>query len=212
MTRHQRRPGRKSRGRSYTPAEKAAAVELVREHGIAETVRRTGYPKQTLQRWAKTAGIDSAPRVLSQVAAAAEAVRLRAVDAKVDAVALLEEQLTGAARAVGDIVEANRLAVHMIVALPPDQIRIEVGMAGPYPVIEDDDVRAAVARVLALRESTLPFRDLVGAQTRAVHDLALLNGEATERVGLVAEINPALVPPAMDEAPVLELAAGRAAS
>lgn len=210
MTRPRERSDPKRR-RHYDIDQRAAAVELVREHGLASAARESRIPKTTLNRWAKAAGASSNAVVVSRTAAAAQAVRDRAIDASYDAVTLIEAQLIGAARSIGDLVAANQLAVELVTGLPPGAIVVKTGIAGPYAVIEDQDARDAVARLLALR-ATVPLRDLVGVQTRAVHDLALLNGEATERIGLIAEINPALVPPAMDDVRILELISAERAS
>lgn len=44
--------------RSYTVEERAEAVALVAEHGLAHTWRETGIPKPTLARWADEAGVE----------------------------------------------------------------------------------------------------------------------------------------------------------
>jgi hypothetical protein len=41
----------------YTSEERAAAIELLREHGLAETWRMTGISKPTLSLWGKDAGL-----------------------------------------------------------------------------------------------------------------------------------------------------------
>jgi hypothetical protein len=43
--------------RTHTPAERATALELYREHGGAEASRRTGIASATIRQWAKRSGV-----------------------------------------------------------------------------------------------------------------------------------------------------------
>lgn len=69
----------------YTAARKAELLALYREHGAAETARRTGVPKGTLTSLAKRAGVTSAAAETTRAATAqyvanADARRARLAD------------------------------------------------------------------------------------------------------------------------------------
>ncbi len=68
--------------RTYSPDEKAAALVLYAEHGLAETWRRTGIPKPTIASWVTRAGLphtDSTIKTRAATEAATErAERIRA--------------------------------------------------------------------------------------------------------------------------------------
>lgn len=46
--------------RTYTPEQRAEALELYAQHGAVETCRRTGIAKGTLQSWAHRSGVATA--------------------------------------------------------------------------------------------------------------------------------------------------------
>jgi transposase-like protein len=68
--------------REYSPDEKANALALYAEVGLAEAWRRTGIPKPTIASWARRAGLPhtdaSAKTREATIAAAARADQLRA--------------------------------------------------------------------------------------------------------------------------------------
>ena len=68
--------------REYTDEQKAEALALYPELGVAETWRRTGIPKPTIASWARRAGLphtDAATKTReATIAAAARADQLRA--------------------------------------------------------------------------------------------------------------------------------------
>lgn len=69
--------------RTYTQPEKADAVALYVEHGLAEAHHRTGIPKVNLKRWANTQGVDTAAigeRASAKTAAATQASQQRWAD------------------------------------------------------------------------------------------------------------------------------------
>lgn len=43
--------------RTYTPEEKAHALEIYIAHGPCRAARETGFPKPTIRKWAKAAGL-----------------------------------------------------------------------------------------------------------------------------------------------------------
>lgn len=59
--------------KTYTQAQKADAVALVAEHGIAHAHRETGIPKSSLSRWAAAAGVDLGTLQREKTAHAVEA-------------------------------------------------------------------------------------------------------------------------------------------
>lgn len=61
--------------RTYTAKERAEAVALVAEHGLAHTWHATGIPKPTLARWADDAGLERTGT--EKTRAATEALRAR---------------------------------------------------------------------------------------------------------------------------------------
>lgn len=69
--------------RTYTDTQKADAVNLYVEHGLAEAHHRTGIPKVNLKRWANTQGVDTAAigeRASAKTAAATQASQQRWAD------------------------------------------------------------------------------------------------------------------------------------
>ena len=129
------------RGRPIPDDVRAAAVEIVREHGLAEAVRRTGQAKNSLRSWAQKAGIDLTGRTSERNRQAAEA---------------------SAARRRALVAEAERTSRH-----------------NSLTVVRDLALQQTVARI---RTESMDDRSLIGAWTRATHDLALLSGQATERL------------------------------
>lgn len=78
------------------PEQRAAAIAVYREHGLAEAHRVSGIPKSTLRDWAKAEGLDPrelASASLDQVAAANEAREARIVAMRLE----LRENLLSAA-------------------------------------------------------------------------------------------------------------------
>lgn len=70
------------------PEQRAAAIAVYREHGLAEAARRTGIPKTTLRRWAREEGLDTA-----ELAGAAALRTDAATEARKSYVAELREEL-----------------------------------------------------------------------------------------------------------------------
>lgn len=193
-----------ARSGTYSPEDKAAALALVEEHGTAHAHRETGIPKATLSRWTKAAGIDTAAIQRHHTAAATEAVRARSAEVRASTLELLEQHIAQAGDYLATVAGVNALAAQLIARADPDRIEVAVGMAGPYAVVTDP-LAAEVSKVaLALAGLPLAVRDAEGLLTRAVHDLQLLRGEATERGELLVEFD---VPrPTASSAPVLEVA------
>lgn len=183
----------------YTAEQRAEALRLVETQGTAHAHKVTGVPKPTLTRWAKAAGLDTEAAARRRTAAATEAVRARAAEVKLGTVELLEQHIAQAGDYLRTVAGVNALAAQRIAAADPDLIKIATGIAGPYAVVEDADAQEAAKVALALAGLPLAVRDAEGLLTRAIHDLQLLRGEATERGELLVEFNvPRPTPPAGD--------------
>jgi hypothetical protein len=164
-------------------------VTLLREEGMAAAHDATGVPKATLSKWARVEGIDLGDAAKARTASATEAVRERAARARVDTVKLLEDHLGEAGSYLAAVVTANALAAEAIVGLAPEALVPIVDPETGEVRIGITDETVARTKTLALALSSLPLavRDAEGIVTRAIHDLQLLKGEATERGELVVE-------------------------
>lgn len=190
---------RASPGRRYTEEERTEALLLVEEKGTAHAHKVTGIPKQTLSRWTAAAGIDTAGAARARTVAATEASRARAAEVSLSTVELLEQHVAQAGDYLATIAGVNALAARTIAALDPDLIEYVSTMGGPVPVVKDRTAQDLKKIADALGSLPLAVRDAEGLITRAVHDLQLLKGEATERGELVVEFNvprPAAAPAA----------------
>ena len=171
----------------YTEADKAKALAMLEAGGMAATHRATGIPKSTLNRWAKAAGVDLGDQARTRTKVATEAVRARAAEVKLNTVELLEGHLAQAGHFLATIAGINAQAADAIADLDPDLIAYVSTMAGPKAVINDANTSSLVKRADALALLPLAVRDAEGIVTRAIHDLQLLRGEATERGDLRVE-------------------------
>lgn len=99
----------------------------------------------------------------------------------------LEQLIASAGSYLATTTSANDDAAALIAALDPERISLEVGLSGPYAVVEDAAAQAAQRRAMALASLPLETRDAVGILTRAIHDLQLLTGQATERGDLLVQ-------------------------
>lgn len=177
----------RAKGRRYTDEEKAAALTLLREEGMAAAHDVYGIPKGTLGRWAKAEGIDLTGAAVERTRAASAATAERHAVARLSTVQLLEQHVERAADYLSNVLEANAEAAALIQALDPDLIKITASIAGPVATLEDEQAQDAGKRALAIAGLPLAVRDAEGILTRAIHDLQLLKGEATERGELVVE-------------------------
>lgn len=172
-------------GKGYPPKVRERALALVASEGVAAAHRATKVPKPTLTRWAKAAGVEVTKGDVARTRAATEAVRARAAEVKLSTVQLLEEHIAQAGQFLVEVAGANALAAQRIVDAGPDGVRIEVGAFGPYAVLTDPAASEAQKVAVALASLPLAVRDAEGLVTRAIHDLQLLQGEATERGDVV---------------------------
>lgn len=205
------RSGAKARatGRPYDEATKARALEVLQVDGLAAAHKATGVPKPTLTRWAKAAGVDVGELARARTANATEAVRARAAEVTASTVELLEAHVAQAGDYLGTLAGVNALAARLIAGLDPDKIERVVTLAGTGVAVNDPQVDAVVKVAQALDALPLAARDAEGILTRAIHDLQLLKGEATERGELVVEFtvprpHPSTGDDAVVEYPALE--------
>lgn len=201
-SRARRSDGRAHRTAPYPAETRARALEVLEAEGMAAAHKETGVPKPTLVRWAKAAGIDLGEVARARTAAATEAVRARAADVRRTTVELLEAHIAQAGEYLATVAGVNAHAAQLIDALDDDRIRMQATLAGPVAVLDDADAQAATNRALALAGLPLAPRDAEGILTRAIHDLQLLRGEATERGEVVVEFNVPRPDPATQPTPL----------
>lgn len=174
----------------YPAAKRTEALAILEDEGLAAAHRATGIPKPTLTRWAKAEGIDSGAAARARTAVATEAVRQRAAEVRLTTVQLLESHVAQAGQYLTTLAGANALAAELIADLDPDTIGYVSTMGGPVAVTPPN-TPAAAAKATADLLAQLPLapRDAEGLLTRAIHDLQLLKGEATERGELTVEFH-----------------------
>lgn len=189
-------------GQPYDEATKAKALAVLEASGMAEAHRRTKVPKATLSRWAKAAGVDLGEQARARTATATEAVRARAAEVTAGVVEQLEQHVAQAGDYLGTVAGVNALAARLLAGMDPANIERYATIAGDRVRVTDADVDEVLRVAEALGSLPLAVRDAEGVLTRAIHDLQLLKGEATERGELVVEfsvprpvaIDPATVP------------------
>lgn len=203
-TRATRSKPEKARRRTtaYPPATKAKALKVLESDGVAAAHKATKVPKPTLTRWAKAAGIDLGEQARARTATASATVRARAAEVRLSAVEQLEAHIDQAGHYLATVVGLTAHAADLLADVDPANLKLEQGIAGPYVVVEDKAAQDAQKRAMALASLPLVPRDAEGILTRAIHDLQLLRGEATERGELVVEFTvprPTTGTPVVDE-------------
>lgn len=184
-----------AKARTAYPADvKARALEdLARTRDLAGVHARHDVSKSTLSRWAKAAGVDLAGPARERTATAHAATTAKVAEVRVTTTDRLERVLEAELATHGTRVHLEQaLTRELDSALAGDlEARGEVfrlmrGDTGPTIMLRDPDSHLAqLVAALELLNVTVPKRDTVGAWTRAVHDLNLLRGEATERGDVV---------------------------
>lgn len=152
-------------GRTYTDTEKADAVAVYVEHGLAEAHRRTGIAKNNLQRWAKSAGHDLAQLTdrAAQKTAAATETRLANMAAR---------RADLASDLMGDV---QRLRAQLFAPCVERKAMV---------VSQGKDIGSEV-EVVDIAHDQPPFREQQAIMTTlaiAVDKIQILTGEATERI------------------------------
>lgn len=174
-------------GTPYDEATKAKAVAQLEAEGMAATHAATSIPKATLSRWARSAGVDLEEQARARTAAATEAVRARAAEVSASTLELLEQHVAQAGDYLATVAGVNALAARLLVGVDPDKLERVVTLAGTGIVVADAQVDEVLKVAQALDALPLAVRDAEGLLTRAIHDLQLLRGEATERGELLVE-------------------------
>jgi transposase-like protein len=171
-------PVKRTPSGNYLKADRIRAVELVASAGIAEAHRLTEVPKATLSRWAKAAGVDVGEQARARTTAATAAVEAKVAEVKLTTVARLERVLEQQLRVEEEL---GNLELAGIAAARTGDLVLEHSIAGTRLVLEPTGPDAELVARARIALELSPKRDAVGARTRAVHDLNLLKGEATER-------------------------------
>jgi hypothetical protein len=176
-------------GQPYDAEAKAKALAVLEAEGMAEAHRRTKVPKATLSRWAKAAGVDLEGAAQDRTRAAAATVRARAAEVTVGTVAQLEAHVAQAGDLLATVAGVNALAARLIAQVDPAKVKRVANLGGFDYLVDDPDVDEVLRVAGAIGTLPLAVRDAEGILTRAIHDLQLLKGEATERGELVVEFS-----------------------
>ena len=126
--------------RTFTPEQKAEALELFALHGKSEAARITGISAGTIGAWASRAGVATVAADVTRAATAVSAERRRFA---------AEEFRTRMVEQLATIAET-----------------------------------AAAKELEVLRKDKPSLDKIVGARTRAIHDLQLLTGQSTANVNV----------------------------
>jgi hypothetical protein len=162
-----------------TPEERAAAMAVYREHGLAEAHRQSDVPKSTLRFWAQQDGLD--PRKLAgdavaQTAAANEAREARIAEMRLE----LREELLSVAidmaertkaphvdyrgrdmtRVVFDHAPADACRNYLVAgAIAIDKFRLESGETTGHVQVDRGPVEQQKQRVEKLRDELTARRE-----------------------------------------------------
>jgi hypothetical protein len=169
------------RRRLYSAEVRAGALDLIRAEGIAAAHRGTGIPKSTLSRWAVEAGVRDVPN--HEKTAAATAARLRYVE------------------------EAKSRLTEILAAVAETGARLELTILDPRHELARPDLPHWVDEDTGEAHPVVGARldQIVGARTRAIHDLNLLTGQATANAAIVVRLEiPRPDPRASDAAAIAE--------
>lgn len=142
---------------SYSDEEKAKAVARSVERSVTATAEEMNINPSNIRRWARDAGVDLSDEYSrARTAAATKAAQMKR-----------RQQ-----------VEESKGRQSVLLATIAE-------LAGTLEVDVLKDVRKKITAGETLDKLPVTLREIVGARTRALHDLSLLNGEATERVDVV---------------------------
>lgn len=183
----------------YDAAARSRALELYGSQGLAAAHRELGIPKPTIVRWARAAGISSAEQAAADKARTDAATRAAQAE-------LARRIAEGRAALVPKLVNVANMALDSTAAILEAQRAVERATA--------ENEHGLVSSGLASRRDMVnagpPLRAIVGAATRAIHDLQLLTGEDTERGAPTGQVTVVFAtPPAVGSAPaprVIDLA------
>lgn len=162
-------PTTKTTAGTWPPETQARALDLYTTQGLAEAHRQLAIPKSTIRRWAAAAGLDAA------------ASAARSVDQT------REATVSSLARRHAAVAEASERIVARLAEVAERSLELELELLDAHLRVVRAARRGSVSQAAAARlEAVLtghPLRAVVGSRTRAVHDLRLLQGEATEQPG-----------------------------
>lgn len=192
MARLPRQPRTATKGTGaprHPPEVRARALEVYERDGLATAHRETGVPKPTIARWAREGEVThDAGAALAQTKAATETSLAR----RAAHMAAVREQLVSAQATIA--LTASALEVDVL-ALQRDAVKearaSEVGA-----------VSAATLNRLQVLNAGPRLSEIVGAKTRAIHDLLLLEGQATEHTASRVAVHFATGEPAATAGPV----------
>lgn len=169
MTARKKPPAKKAPA-AYDAAARSRALELYGSEGLAAAHRELGIPKPTIVRWARAAGISSAEQAAADRARTEAATRAAQQE-------LAVQIAKGRAALVPKLVHVANAALDSVGA------RLEAQRAVEKATL-DNEYGLVSGGLMAKRdamEAGAPLRAVIGAATRAIHDLQLLTGEETER-------------------------------
>jgi len=138
------------------PEQKAEALRLLAEVGLAEAARRTGIPEGTIASWGSRTGVQAPPAAATRVATEAHLATVAARKARV-----AEGLVAASERMLGDLFAPT--------------IQRKAVVVGSKREVEIVEIR---------HPTTTPSerRTTVDAITTAMETVQLLTGEATERI------------------------------
>lgn len=153
--------------RSWPDDVRDRTLTVYTDQGLAAAARTTGVPKSTIRRWAAAAGVthDTA-RAAAQTR---EATAAALVANEFNAAKAAELHLQAAAQNGLLAAQLERMILDAAVAVAREAKESVLGSASG----------AALGRLSAAMAGPR-LTEVVGARTRAVHDMRLLSGEATE--------------------------------
>lgn len=146
-----------------------AALDVYQREGLAAAAQQTGVPKSSLRRWAQDAGLDTnelAGENAERTRAAKDELTRRTTEARNALVPKLAAAAHSALDVEMEILNATKEIQRLAVAAQKGEI---------------EEVPKDVMRRLEYATSGITIHEAVGARTRAIHDLQLLMGEATEQ-------------------------------
>lgn len=165
----------------YPDDVRERALEVMRVDGLSAAHAATGVPKSTLSRWAAAGRVDLG----SQTVRTRSAAQARAAQLETTTVGRLEQIVELSTRSLVRFLEANA----ELSELDEDDLGVWSDELGRFVPADNEAAAAALRRQQLLTSSGVPLRDLSQTLTRAVHDLELLRGHATERAQMVVEFN-----------------------
>lgn len=160
---------------TYTPEQRATALEHYTEHGPAEAERRTGIPRRTISSWARRAGVQSEAPAKTKAAVEAAAVTLEQ----------RKQELAGRllTEAAGLLDRLHQPVTRQEVVKMPGQIVAGHEDDGS-PIMASGWVEATITQP---RPTEVQAKALLVSAAIAVDKVQVLTGGATHRVAFEGE-------------------------